>query len=71
MRYVIDRFEGKYAILEAENYETTGIERARLPIEAAEGDVLEHKAGYWSIDMQETARRRERIKNKLKNLWAD
>ena len=34
MQYIIDRFEGNFAILEAENGEYTGMERARLPREA-------------------------------------
>ena len=42
MRYSIDRFEGNFAILEAENGETIGVERARLPREAGEGLSLIH-----------------------------
>ncbi len=40
MRYSIDRFEGNFAILEAENGETIGVERARLPREAGEGELV-------------------------------
>lgn len=43
MQYIIDRFEGNFAILEAENGEYTGMERARLPREAGEGDVVVHE----------------------------
>lgn len=71
MRYIIDRFEGRFAVLEAENCETTGIERARLPQTASEGDVLVHEAGIWRVDAEETAARRERIRRKLSNLWDD
>ena len=45
MQYIIDRFEGNFAILEAENGEYTGMERARLPREAGEGDVVVHELG--------------------------
>ena len=47
MQYIIDRFEGNFAILEAENGEYTGMERARLPREAGEGDVVVHELGAF------------------------
>lgn len=71
MRYIIDRFEGKFAVLEAENCEFTDIERARLPRDVAEGDVLLHEAGLWRVDTQETAARRASTRAKLESLWAD
>ena len=69
MRYTIDRFEGKFAILEAENGETTGMERARLPREAGEGDIVIHEYGQFRIDAQATAERRAAMKRKLDALW--
>ena len=62
MQYIIDRFEGNFAILEAENGEYTGMERARLPREAGEGDVVVHELGAF---------RRARIRQKMKALWEE
>ena len=64
MQYIIDRFEGNFAILEAENGEYTGMERARLPREAGEGDVVVHELGAFRID-------RARIRQKMKALWEE
>ena len=55
MQYIIDRFEGNFAILEAENGEYTGMERARLPREAGEGDVVVHELGAFRIDREPCA----------------
>lgn len=71
MRYKVDRFESKFAILEAENTEIIGVERARLPQETAEGDVIIHEAGEWRIDAQETARRRAQMRDRLNSLWQE
>ena len=62
MRYSIDRFEGNFAILEAENGETIGVERARLPREAGEGDIVVHEIGEFKVDAEATAARRARIR---------
>ena len=69
--YIIDRFEGSFAVCEEENGETIGLERARIPREAEEGDVLIHEAGVFRIDREQTARRREKMRRKLDRLWAD
>ena len=71
MQYIIDRFEGNFAILEAENGEYTGMERARLPREAGEGDVVVHELGAFRSDREETKRRRARIRQKMKALWEE
>lgn len=69
MRYSIDRFEGNFAILEAENGETIGVERARLPREAGEGDIVVHEIGEFKVDAEATAARRARIREKMEALW--
>ena len=69
MRYSIDRFEGNFAILEAENGETIGVERARLPREVGEGDIVVHEIGEFKVDAEATAARRARIREKMEALW--
>ena len=69
MRYVIDRFEGRFAVLEAENGEFTGVERARLPDQAREGSVVVHELGAFRLDEQATQERRAHMREKLGALW--
>ena len=69
MRYVVDRIEGKFAVIEGENGEMTGVELARLPYGAEEGSVLYHEAGYWGLDAKETAERRQKMRVKMESLW--
>ena len=69
MRYIIDRFEGRFAVLEAENGEFTGVERARLPSQAQEGSVVVHELGVFRLDEQATQERRAHMREKLGALW--
>ena len=71
MSYIIDRFEGRFAVLEAENGEFIGVERARLPADAAEGDVLLHRMGEFAIDKRATEARRAEMRAKLRRLWKE
>lgn len=64
MKFVIDRFEGEFAIVELENKEIIEIPRSIIPTEAREGDVL-----TISIDENETEDRKKRIKEKFENLF--
>ena len=71
MSYIIDRFEGRFAVLEAENGEFIGVERARLPAGAGEGDVLLHRLGEFTLDREATEARRASMREKLNRLWAE
>ena len=64
MRFIIDRFEGEFAIVELENREIVDIPRVVLPIEAKEGDSI-----IVSIDEAETESRKERIQDKFNSLF--
>lgn len=63
MRLIIDRFEGKIAIVELENGEIINIPREILPSNTQEGDIVSLK-----IEKEETRRRQERIRNKFRKL---
>lgn len=54
MQYIIDRFEGNFAILEAENGEYTGMERARLPREAGRATW-----SFMSLELFESIARKQ------------
>lgn len=64
---VIDRFEGKYAIIELQDKNPLifNFPRHLLPQEAKEGTVLNINI---SIDQEETKRRRDKIQNLLNKL---
>lgn len=66
MKFIIDRFEGEFAIVELENKEMIDISRRLLPLDAKEGDTIN-----VIIDRIETENRRERIQNKFDNLFSD
>ena len=66
--YIIDRFEGNYAVCEAADLSMTNVERSKLPSEAKEGDTIIYDGEVYTIDEDDTNRRRERIKRKFNSL---
>ena len=67
IKLIIDRFEGKYAILESQDKDPIifNFPRHLLPQEAKEGSVLRFNI---DIDEKETTRRRNKIVEKLNRL---
>ena len=61
MFYAIDRFEEELAVLVDDEENTSTVERALLPKDAVQGDVLTLEEGRYRRDGEETARRREEI----------
>ena len=66
--FIIDRFEGEYAILE-DNINHYEIKRSELPKDCHEGDVIISKDGLYVIDEEQTKLRREAIKKLQRSLW--
>ena len=69
-RYVLDRFEGEYAVCCGDSG-NIDIERVRLPKGARIGDTLVVDGGKISIDRAETLARRKRIAELAAKLWDD
>ena len=66
----IDRFEGTFAICEDDERKAFAIERAELPSEAKEGDIIKiSDDAVITIDKEETQRRRDRNKKLQDKLW--
>ena len=67
IKLIIDRFEGKYAILESQdrNPLILNFPRHLLPQEVKEGDVLNINI---DIDQEETKRKKDKIQNLLNKL---
>lgn len=69
-RYVVDRFEGLYAICENEEKEFIHIEIEVLPPLVKEGDCLYiNEDGVYSIDYEATEENTKRIRSKLDSLF--
>ncbi len=64
MKFIIDRFEGNYAVVELENKEMINISKKILPEEACEGNVIS-----VVIDQEETMKRKKKIKQLMDDLW--
>ncbi len=64
---IIDRFEGEYAVVETDGG-TIDIERSKLPVNAAEGDVIEPYGGGYVVNSGKTAERREKAASRFRKL---
>lgn len=69
--FVIDRFEGAYAVLESQaDFSMSRVLRQELPDSVREGDCLVKAGEFFTIDPAETQKRRDYNKSlidKLKN----
>ena len=61
MRYAIDRFEEQKAILQDENGNSKIVDKAVLPLDVIQGDVVVLCNGLYQHDYEETAKRRNQI----------
>ncbi|MGN1231009.1 MAG: DUF3006 domain-containing protein [Anaerotignum sp.] len=69
MAYIVDRFEGEFAIL-LEGDTVLEVEKAHLAEDIGEGDgVFLGEDGIWRKDAEETEKRKERIGKKMNALW--
>ncbi len=68
-KYIIDRFEENFAVVEDYNTgKIENIERTNFPKEAKDGDIITvSEDNIITIDKEETKRRREKLK-KLKDM---
>lgn len=66
--YVVDRFEGRYAILEDSSGRLYDVLRNELPEDLREGDVLHSDNGQFTIDKEATEKERAKIKKIFDNL---
>jgi len=69
-RWVIDRIEEGWAVLENAAMDTVDFPRANLPDGAQPGDTLVWQNGSWQFDHAETASRAQRIRERLARIRA-
>ncbi|MCB2294610.1 DUF3006 domain-containing protein [Clostridium algoriphilum] len=70
MKGIIDRFEGKYAVVELEDGKMINIDKIKLPIGVHEGIVIQI-AETITINIEETKKRKEVIEKLTENLWEE
>lgn len=61
--YVIDRFEGKWVVVEGDDREVFNLPKSLLPETAREGDVIRIRV---EVDPEATKARRDKIMRLLK-----
>lgn len=69
MKYIIDRFEGTYAVCEDETKQIVNIPKYRLPMEAKEGDALVDDDGIIRVDDAEAFERRKKMNQMMSKLF--
>ncbi|ANS51930.1 hypothetical protein BT246_66380 (plasmid) [Bacillus thuringiensis] len=67
-RGIIDRFEGELAVIEINN-STIDVPKSKLPSTAKEGDVLIIEDGTYTIDKNETDKKRREVQNLMDKLF--
>lgn len=61
MRYAIDRFEGKQAVLQDDNGSCLVVDKSLLPPDVEQGDVLAYCDGRYCHNRAETSARRDKL----------
>lgn len=69
VKYIIDRFEGKFAVCETSELKFVNILKKDLPKNAKEGDVLKFNGKKYILDIDETKNRKTKIDDLTKDLW--
>ena len=69
-KYIIDRIEGKIAVLENEDGSMKDVEAA-LIYGCREGCVVIFENGVYKIDEKQTAQRKKLISEKIKKLFGE
>ena len=71
MKGIIDRFEGKHAVVEIDDgVRMINIDKIRLPKGAREGMVIQIDESI-TIDIEETKKRKEKIEKLTADLWSE
>lgn len=66
MKFVIDRFENGFAVIELQDGEIVNLPIQILPMNIKEGDVV-----ILKVSQKETDKRNQEMNDKYKHLWID
>ncbi|WP_238916638.1 DUF3006 domain-containing protein [Clostridium sp. YIM B02555] len=70
-KYIIDRVEGTFAIVENEAGEMQEISLKNIKGEFKEGDILVKVNEYFEIDVISTLKRKSQIKSDMEDMWRE
>lgn len=70
-RYIIDRIEDKFAIVEKENGDMYKISVNSIRGNFEEGDILINKDEYFEIDRSFTLNRKKEMNEIMKDMWKE
>lgn len=68
-RFTVDRLEGDKAVLECENGDMAVFDRASLPQNIKEGDILRFESESCYLNAEETERRRQKIRRMMETVF--
>jgi len=68
---VIDRFESDTVVIEIEDGHTVDYPKHLLPIDAEVGDVVRIEGDHFTLDREETKKRRNEIDGLMDELFED
>lgn len=68
MKYILDRIEGQYAVLECGEGKNLVILRSNLPSTVKEGDIIKYINSTYIVDIEETNDAKNKINEKMKKL---
>ena len=69
MKYVIDRFEDNFAVCEDESQNFVDIEKAKLPKDAREGDIIIVNGDMITVDKESTKARKKEVQDLFDSLF--
>lgn len=67
--YIIDRFEGEFAVCERDDLKFENIEKIKLPKGVNEGDVISFDGEKYIKNVEKTNDKKKYIEDLTKDLW--
>ncbi|MDF2909080.1 MAG: hypothetical protein K0R34_4401, partial [Herbinix sp.] len=69
-KFIIDRFEGNYAVCEMEDKSFISIPKYKLPLDCREGDCLLQDADdMYQMDIEAKTTKEKKIRDKMNRLF--
>lgn len=70
-KYIVDRIEEKYVVVEKENGDMYRISKDNIRGDFKDGDILINRGEYFEIDHTFTFNRRKEIEDITKDIWKE
>lgn len=70
MKFIIDRFEGSFAVCEDEDGRMQNIARNLISGNPKEGDIIEKQGELYNINPEETEKRKKEVEELMKDMWS-